>query len=98
MRAYPVVAAGRQHPLSRDDAPQTGSSRSVGEAEPLMRRGVAVLSAFSRATGHMHPNLRAGVGNYVGLLVAMGLGHSNVPQRLVEAGVDLSWLQPPAAE
>jgi hypothetical protein len=44
----------------------------LGEAEPLMRRALAILLAFQRDTGHAHPHRDEAIGSYAGLLAAMG--------------------------
>jgi hypothetical protein len=48
------------------------------EAEPLMRRGVAILVEFTRRTGHRHPNLDSAISNYANLLKAMGKSLSSI--------------------
>ena len=44
----------------------------LAEAEPLMRRHVAIFLDFERATGHPHPHRDAALNNYAVLLKAMG--------------------------
>jgi hypothetical protein len=56
----------------------------LGEAEPLMWRGLQILAEFQRRTGHEHPNLRAGRANYAGLLTAMGKTPAEIAQRMQE--------------
>jgi hypothetical protein len=64
---HPIVATG----LSNLAALLCATNR-LGEAEPLMRRMVAIFLAFERATGHTHPNTEAAMRNYAGLLAVMG--------------------------
>jgi hypothetical protein len=47
-------------------------TKRLPEAEPLMRRGVEILLAFTRDTGHQHPYLNTLSRNYLELLGAMG--------------------------
>ena len=64
------------------------ATNRLAEAEPLMRRSVEILIAFSKL-GYQHPNLEAGVGNYITLLQEMGL-----PELEIEAKFQA--LQPPS--
>ena len=48
------------------------ATNRLGEAEPLMRRALAIFLAFQRDTGHAHPHRDAAIANYRGLLAAMG--------------------------
>jgi hypothetical protein len=44
----------------------------LAEAEPLMRRVVAILIDFERKTGHPHPHRNTVLRNYTGILAEMG--------------------------
>ena len=48
------------------------ATNRLGEAEPLMRRMVAIFLAFQRDTGHAHPHRDAAINNYAALLTDMG--------------------------
>ena len=48
------------------------ATNRLAEAEPLMRRTLAILLEFTRAAGHAHPNLQGMAGNYASLLSQMG--------------------------
>jgi hypothetical protein len=54
----------------------------LGEAEPLLRRGVAILAAFQRQTGHEHPGFQVGAGNYIVLLQALGRTQEQIEETL----------------
>jgi len=56
----------------------------LSEAEPLMRRSVAILLKFTRVTGHLHPNLRAGLRNYRSLLIDLSLDQEEIRKRISE--------------
>lgn len=43
----------------------------LGEAEPLLRRQLAIFLAFQHDTGHAHPHRDAAIANYRDLLAAM---------------------------
>ena len=58
------------------------ATNRLAEAEPLMRRQLEIFLKFTRRTGHDHPHLQAAMGNYGEMLMAMGLIHSDVYQRL----------------
>ncbi|TWT31632.1 hypothetical protein Enr8_35560 [Blastopirellula retiformator] len=58
-----------------------------------MRRTVAIFCQFTVETGHRHPDLLVAIGNYWTLLVEMNIPEAERFQRLLEAGVDLAWLQ-----
>jgi len=53
-----------------------------GEAEPLMRRALAIFLAFQRDTGHAHPHRDAAIRNYAGLLTAMGRTEADIAAAL----------------
>ena len=50
----------------------------LAEAEPLMRRVVQILVAFTRATGHPHSYLDMAFGNYGALLKASGWSEAKI--------------------
>ncbi len=62
------------------------------EAEPLMRRALAIVLVFQRDTGHAHPHRDAAIANYTRLLAAMGKTEADINATLValarEAGLD----------
>ncbi len=64
----------------------------LGEAEPLMRRALAIFLAFQRDTGHAHPYRDAAIGNYAALLAVMGKSEAEIAAALAalerEAGLD----------
>ncbi len=66
------------------------ATNRLTEAEPLIRRALVILLAFTRDTGHRHLNLRTVFANYRGLLSADA--PSEIAQHLfglgVEAGLD----------
>jgi hypothetical protein len=50
----------------------------MAEAEPLMRRMLAIFIDFERKTGHPHPHRNSALRNYSGLLVAMGKSEAEI--------------------
>ncbi len=68
------------------------ATNRLGEAEPLMRRALAIWLAFTAATGHCHPHLTTGLANYRGLLKEMGIADTELEARVDalcrEAGLD----------
>jgi Tetratricopeptide repeat/Domain of unknown function (DUF4062) len=62
------------------------------EAEPLMRRMLAIFLTFRRNTAHVHPHRDAAIGNYIGLLAAMGKSQPEIDAAIEalhrEAGLD----------
>ncbi len=58
------------------------ATNRLAEAEPLMRRHLAIFLNVTRQTGHSHPHLQAALGNYAGLLQEMGLSDAEVRQKL----------------
>ena len=66
------------------------ATNRLAEAEPLMRRALAILIAFSQQEGYQHPHLEAAFGNYNSLLKDM-----NLPESEIEA--KLQSLLPPSA-
>ena len=54
------------------------ATNRLAEAEPLMRRDVAIFVEFPRRTGHRHPHLDAAFANYAGLLAAMGKSQAEI--------------------
>ncbi|MFN9071110.1 MAG: tetratricopeptide repeat protein, partial [Cyanobacteriota bacterium] len=57
------------------------ATNRLTEAEPLMRRNIEILIAFSKQ-GYQHPNLEAGLSNYSALLEAMGLSEPEIQSKL----------------
>jgi hypothetical protein len=53
----------------------------LSEAEPLMRRSVAIL-IVSRRQGFQHPNLETSFMNYTSLLHRMGYSEAEIQARL----------------
>jgi hypothetical protein len=74
--AIDEASYGNDHPnVARDLnnlARLLQDTNRLGEAEPLMRRALAIFLAFQRDTGHAHPHRDGAIGNYTGLLAAMG--------------------------
>jgi hypothetical protein len=68
------------------------STNRPAEAEPLFRRTVLIVLAFTRDTGHEHPHLRTAFANYRGLLLAQTEDPAEITPRLAslgpEAGLD----------
>ena len=56
----------------------------LAEAEPLMRRMVAVVIDFERRTGHPHPHRDAALGNYARLLAATGKSEAEITAALAD--------------
>ena len=54
------------------------ATNRLGEAEPLMRRMLAIFLTFQRDTGHAHPHRDAAIRNYTRLLAAMGQGEAEI--------------------
>ena len=54
------------------------------EAEPLLRRCVAIFSKFAQSTGHEHPHMQAVTDNYRQLLAALGLSAAEIHAKLQE--------------
>jgi hypothetical protein len=50
----------------------------LAEAEPLMRRVIAIHLDFERSTGHTHPHLKEQIANYKALLKAMGRRNADI--------------------
>jgi hypothetical protein len=68
------------------------ATNRLGEAEPLLRRALAIFLAFQPDTGHAHPHRDAVTGNYGALLRAMGKSKAEIAAALAasrrEAGLD----------
>jgi len=75
-RGSPRVAT----PLSNMAALLLATNR-LGEAEPLMRRALDVLAAFTGSTGHEHPHLCVVIASYAELLEAMGLSREEILEK-----------------
>ena len=54
------------------------STNRLGEAEPLMRRMVAIFLKFQRATGHPHPHRETVLANHAILLRALGRDEASI--------------------
>ncbi|MEZ6056871.1 MAG: tetratricopeptide repeat protein [Planctomycetaceae bacterium] len=95
--AIDEASFGPEHPdVARDLnnlAQLLRATNRLAEAEPLMRRMVTIFCDFTRRTGHPHPHLFAAIGNYWSLLEEMGIPEQERFQRLLDAGVDTTWLQ-----
>ena len=50
----------------------------LAEAEPLMRRALAILNDLEPRPGHRHPHRDVAARNYVMLLVTMGKSEAEV--------------------
>ena len=74
--AIDEATLGPEHPgVARDLnnlAALLGDAGRPAEAEPLMRRVLAILTDFERRTGHSHPRREAAARYYARLLRAMG--------------------------
>jgi len=57
------------------------ATNRLSEAEPLMRRNVEILIAFSQQ-GFQHPNLKTGLSNYKSLLQALELPESEIQAKI----------------
>ena len=56
-----------------------------GEAEPLYRRALAILSHFARRNGRDHPHHHEVRLNYLGLLAETGLTEAEIEARIDSA-------------
>jgi hypothetical protein len=56
----------------------------LAEAEPLIRRHVAIFVEFTRRTGHPHPHLKAAFANYAVLPAAMGKSQAEIEAACAE--------------
>ena len=94
--AIDEASLGKDHPnvaiRLNNLAPLLQATNRLGEAEPLMRRALAIFLAFQRDTGHAHPHRDAVTANYRGLLAAMGKSEAEIDAELAalhrEAGLD----------
>jgi hypothetical protein len=77
-------------------------SNRPAEAEPLGRRMLLILLAFTRDTGHRHPKLQTGFANYRFLLLTRASDPSDVRRPLdslgADAGLDVALWQSLLAE
>ena len=64
------------------------ATNRLEEAEPLMKRVLLIILAFTRSTGHVHPHLKQACVNYITLLQARDLSDEEVRERLLSLGVD----------
>ena len=62
------------------------AANRLGEAEPLMRRALAIFFDFQRDHPHAHPHRDAAISNYADLLAAMGQGEAEI-----EAAISALW-------
>jgi len=79
---------GKDHPSVATDlnnlAGLLQDTNRLGEAEPLMRRHVAIFLDFTRRTNHNHPHLNAAINNYAYVLMQMGLSQEQANARINE--------------
>jgi hypothetical protein len=54
------------------------ATNRLAEAEPLMRRLVAIFVGFTRNTGDPHPHREQAMVNYAGLLAEMGKSEAEI--------------------
>ena len=80
--AIDEASFGNDHPnVARDLnnlAQLLQDTNRLSEAEPLMRRHLAIFLAFERATGHAHPHRDAAIRNYTSLLAEMGKSEAEI--------------------
>jgi hypothetical protein len=57
------------------------TTNQLAEAEPLMRRGLKILIAFTKHD-YQHPKLRAGMNNYIKFLQTQGLSEAAIQARI----------------
>ena len=60
------------------------ATNRLGDAEPLMRRALAIYANFTRETGHEHPNLEIVRSNYLGFLEEMGLSDEEIERKIAD--------------
>ena len=70
------------------------ATNRLAEAEPLIRRGVAIFDQFGRKTGHLHPNTPTAFGNYRDILQAMKLPGDEIAKRIKDATAKVGSLKP----
>jgi hypothetical protein len=95
--AIDEASYGKDHPDVATDLNNLAwllqDTSRLGEAEPLIRRALAILLSFQRYTGHAHPHRDAMINSYAGLLAAMGRSKAEIRWKLTalrrEAGVEL---------
>ena len=82
---------GPEHPNVATDlnnlARLLQATNRLGEAEPLMRRSLAIFVDFTRRTGHEHPHLEAVMVNYHFLLDEMGKSDAEIEAAFAALGV-----------
>ena len=76
---HPVVAAGLNNLAQLLQA-----TNRLSEAEPLLRRGLAILHQFREETGHAHPNWRGRIQNYKNILKSLALPADEIARRIGE--------------
>ena len=80
--AIDEASYGAEHPLVAIRLNNLGSlmyaTDRLGEAEPLMRRMVAIFLKFQRATGHPHPHRETVLANHAILLRALGRDEASI--------------------
>jgi hypothetical protein len=54
------------------------ATNQLAEAEPVMRRHLAIFIEFERQTGHRRPNHVRAIVNYTGLLSEMGQSEADI--------------------
>ena len=76
------------------------ATNRLDEAEPLMRRALAIFCALEAAIGRSHPSRELVQGNYAGLLAALGRGEAETAAAIAgvrrAAGLDAPSDAPPA--
>ncbi len=87
---------GRDHPnvaiRLNNLAQLLQDTNRLGEAEPLMRRALAIFCVLEAAIGRSHPLRETVQGNYAGLLADMGKDETEIAAAITEvrrdAGLD----------
>ena len=83
---------GPEHPnVARDLNTLAGLLKAtdrLGEAEPLMKRSLAIFLKFTHETGHLHPHLKDVFHDYFALLKEISLGDEEIRRRLDQVGID----------
>ena len=87
-RAVAIVerSLGKDHPnvatALNNLAQLLQDTNRLGEAEPLIRRALAIVLAFQRNTGHAHPHRDVAIANYSGLLALVGKNEAEIDVEL----------------
>jgi hypothetical protein len=84
---------GEEHPEIATDfnnlAQLLQATSRLAEAEPLMKRALAIIVKLSRSIGHPHPHLNVFVNNYAALLHAMGRSREHILAALREIAPEI---------